>query len=106
MPREEAQQLRFPLGRALVNRQVIRQREPIIIRDIRCDTPLARMFRQTAGAELESTFDYVRFWLGVPLMAKGEMLGHAGSMWAKSRSRARLARRQTTNGNKAPSSCW
>jgi two-component system nitrate/nitrite sensor histidine kinase NarX len=33
------------------------------------------MFRQTAGGELESTFGYVRSWLGVPLMVKGEVLG-------------------------------
>jgi signal transduction histidine kinase len=33
------------------------------------------MFRQTAGGELESTLGYVRSWLGVPLMIKGEILG-------------------------------
>jgi signal transduction histidine kinase/predicted hydrocarbon binding protein len=75
IPKEEAGQLRFPLDQALVNRQVIRQREPIAIPDVRSDAPLARMFRQTAGDELDSTFGYVRSWLGVPLMVKGEMLG-------------------------------
>jgi two-component system nitrate/nitrite sensor histidine kinase NarX len=75
IPSEEARQLRFPLEKALVNLQVIRRREPIIIPDVRNGTPLARMFRLTAGGELESTFGYVRSWLGVPLMAKGEILG-------------------------------
>jgi two-component system nitrate/nitrite sensor histidine kinase NarX len=54
---------------------VIQQREPIIIADIRDDTPLACMFRLTAGNELESTFGYVRSWLGAPLMVKGETFG-------------------------------
>ena len=75
IPGDEAKRLCFPLEEALVNRRVIEQREPITIPDIRCDTPLARMFRQTAGGELESVFGYVRSWLGVPLMVRGEMLG-------------------------------
>jgi signal transduction histidine kinase/PAS domain-containing protein len=75
IPKEEARQLRFPLEKALVNRQVIRQRKPIVIPNIRSDTPLAHMFRQTAGGELETIFGYVRSWLGVPLMVKGKMLG-------------------------------
>jgi signal transduction histidine kinase len=33
------------------------------------------MFRQTAGSGLGSTFGYVRSWLGVPLLVKGEVLG-------------------------------
>ena len=75
IPFEEAQHLRFPLADAQVNRQVIEQREPLIISDILGDTPLARMFRQTADSGLESTFGYVRSWLGVPMMVKGAMLG-------------------------------
>jgi two-component system nitrate/nitrite sensor histidine kinase NarX len=75
IPEREVESLRFPLEEALVNRQVIQQREPILIADIRDDTPLARMFRQTAGSELDSIFGYVRSWLGTPLMVKGEMLG-------------------------------
>jgi signal transduction histidine kinase/predicted hydrocarbon binding protein len=75
IPREEARQMRFPLEQALVNRQVIQGREPLVIANVRSDTPLAHMFRQTAGDELTSKFGYVRSWLGVPLMAKGKMLG-------------------------------
>jgi signal transduction histidine kinase len=75
IPREDAQHLRFPLRSARVNRRVIQQRKPVIIRDVRDGTPLARMFRRTAGNDLESTFGYVRCWLGVPLMVKGETLG-------------------------------
>ena len=75
IPREEARHLRFPLQEALVNRQVIERREPIAIPDVRGNTSLARMFRQTAGRDLGSTYGYLRSWLGVPLMVKGKMLG-------------------------------
>jgi len=75
IPTDEARHLRFPLERALVNREVIRQREPLVIPDVRSDAPLARVFRQTAGSGLDSTFGYVRSWLGVPLLVKGEPLG-------------------------------
>jgi signal transduction histidine kinase len=75
MPLDQALLLRFSLEKAGVNRQVIQQRMPIVITDIRDDTPLAVMFRQTAADQLESAFGYVRSWLGVPLMVKGRMLG-------------------------------
>jgi len=75
IPAEEARRLRFPLGEALVNRQVIQRREPIVVPDVRGDSALAWMFRQTAGKKRGSTFGYIRSWLGVPLMVKGEMLG-------------------------------
>lgn len=75
IPQKEAQHVRFPLEEALVYSQVIQQQEPLVIPDIRGDTPFANMFRQTAGGELESTLGYVRSWLGVPLRYKGHMLG-------------------------------
>lgn len=72
---KKAQHQRFQLDEALVNRQVLQQLEPLIIPDIRGDTTLANMFRATADGDLESTFGYVRSWLGVPLVIKGKMLG-------------------------------
>ena len=75
IPREEALHLRFSQDESSVNRQVIQQQAPLVIADVRGDEPLAGDFRQTAGDQLESTFGYIRSWLGVPLMARGEMLG-------------------------------
>jgi two-component system nitrate/nitrite sensor histidine kinase NarX len=75
IPQDRALALRFSLEEAPVNHQVIRQREPLVIPDIRDNTRLARMFRQTAGGDLKSIFSYVRSWLGVPLTVKGEVLG-------------------------------
>ncbi len=75
IPQEKALQMRFPLERASVNREVIRRRQPVIIPDVRGDAPLARAFQQTAGEELETTFGYIRSWLGVPLMVKDRVIG-------------------------------
>ena len=75
IPEDRALRLRFPLEKALVNREVLRRRQVVIIPDVRGDTRHARQFQQTAGGELESTFGYVRSWLGAPLIAKGELLG-------------------------------
>jgi PAS domain S-box-containing protein len=71
----EARQIRFSLEEALVNRYVIRRREPIVIHDVRGHTPLARLFQQSAGGELGLTFGYIRSWMGVPLIAKNKVLG-------------------------------
>ncbi|HSJ53144.1 MAG TPA: GAF domain-containing sensor histidine kinase [Anaerolineae bacterium] len=75
IPQDRVLALRFPLETAGLNRQVVERREALVIADILDDTPLARMFRQTAGDELDSVFGYVRSWLGVPLTAKGEVIG-------------------------------
>jgi PAS domain S-box-containing protein len=75
IPQERAASLRFPLDDAPANREVIRRQEPVIIPDVRAGTRLARLFQAGAGDELGTTFGYVRCWLGVPLMAKGETLG-------------------------------
>ena len=75
IPQEKALQMRFPLERASVNCEVIRRREPVIIPDVRGDAPLARAFQQTAGEELETTFGYIRSWMGTPLMVRERVIG-------------------------------
>ena len=73
--KDNARKLRFPIETAALNREVLNQRQPLMIDDIHADAPLAQMFRETAGDQLETTFGYVRSWLGVPLIAKGSLLG-------------------------------
>ncbi|MCK4450594.1 MAG: PAS domain S-box protein, partial [Anaerolineae bacterium] len=75
IPQEEALRLRFPPERARVNHEVIQRREPIIIPDVRGNTSLAHAFGETAGEELETTFSYIRSWMGVPLMVKEQVIG-------------------------------
>ncbi len=74
-PREEMLSLRFPLAQAPVNREVLRRREPVIIPDVRGDTPLARAFQKSAGEQLKTTFGYIRSWMGVPLLVKERVIG-------------------------------
>ncbi len=75
IPHEEALGLRFPVEKAVANREVIQRRESVIIPDVRGDTPLAQAFQEMAGDQLETTFGYVRCWMGVPLIVKDRVVG-------------------------------
>ena len=75
IPQADALQLRFPLSAAGANQTVIQRREPVIISDVRGDTPLAHAFQATAGAQLTGVFGYVRSWMGIPLIVRGEVIG-------------------------------
>ena len=75
IPQDEALNLRFPLVEADVNKLVIERRQPVIIPDIHDDAPLAQAFRNTAGNQLDSTFSYIRSWMGVPLVSRDQVIG-------------------------------
>ncbi|MFO7917931.1 MAG: GAF domain-containing protein [Anaerolineae bacterium] len=75
IPYEEALNFRFSTDEAAANREVIRRREPLIIGDIRSETPLAAAFRETAGDELDGAYGYIRCWMGVPLIVKDRVVG-------------------------------
>jgi PAS domain S-box-containing protein len=75
IPQEEALQVRFNVHEAGVNRAVVERLEPVLIPDVRGDGELAATFRETAGDELETTFSYIRSWMGVPLIVKDKLVG-------------------------------
>ena len=75
IPVEEALDIRFAMEEAEVNRTVVRRGEPVLIPDVRGDGDLAAAFRETAGEELETTFGYIRSWMGVPLIIKEQPIG-------------------------------
>jgi PAS domain S-box-containing protein len=75
IPEEAAMDLHFSLADAGANRAVIERREPVVIPDVHGDSREARAFRETAGDTLGDQFDYVRSWIGVPLVAKGGTVG-------------------------------
>jgi len=75
IPQHEVLSLRFPLAGAPANWEVVRRQEPVIIPDVRDDTSLGQLFQSGAGDALETTFGYVRSWLGVPLLAQDRVLG-------------------------------
>jgi PAS domain S-box-containing protein len=55
--------------------EVLQRREPVIIDDVRADTPIAREFVGSAGEYMDTTFKYIRSWMGVPLMTKEWVIG-------------------------------
>lgn len=73
--REEALQIRFALPGAWANYQVIRSRAPVIIPDVRGKGRLARSIREAAGEDLDTTYSYLRCWMGVPLIVKDKVVG-------------------------------
>jgi two-component system nitrate/nitrite sensor histidine kinase NarX len=78
IPQQNVSELRFWVRQAGAFQQVILQQTPVIIPDIYDDTPLAHLFRESVGEGLETTFAYVRSWLGVPLTIKEQVIGMLG----------------------------
>lgn len=76
IPQKAARQLRFRLAQAGVNQEVIRRNAPIIISDVQDEgEALAVAFRQTAVSQGSDQFNYIRSWMGVPLLVKDRALG-------------------------------
>jgi signal transduction histidine kinase/ligand-binding sensor domain-containing protein len=76
IPQEEALSLRMPLSLAGLNRRVIQERKLLIVPDVRePDNPLAREFQAMAGDQLDTTFGYVRAWMGAPLITREHVIG-------------------------------
>jgi signal transduction histidine kinase len=73
--RDQLAQLRFPIEDAIVNQEVMRRRTPVIIDDVRADTPLARAFQDISGGRMRTAFGYIRSWLGVPLLVQDHIIG-------------------------------
>ncbi len=51
------------------------QGEPIIIDDVRGDTPFARAYQQATGVWFDEAFSFVRSWLAVPLILNESLMG-------------------------------
>ena len=73
-PREEVVDVRIALAGAIVFREVLQGRAPVIIADVLDDSELSRLFRQR-GDRAQRAFPSPRSWLGVPLVAKDRMIG-------------------------------
>ena len=75
VPQEKALQFHFLAKSAWAEQELLSQQKPVIIPDVWDDTPLTRTLRAKAGQRLETTFGYIRSWLGVPLLVKDQMIG-------------------------------
>jgi PAS domain S-box-containing protein len=76
-----ALRLRFRLDQVIAIWEPIDHRKPVIIPDVRDDTPEARAFQAAVGDELTTTFGYVRSWMAVPLALKEEVVGILSLSW-------------------------
>jgi signal transduction histidine kinase len=74
-PEEHLLQRRFSLKHMGPIWEVIYRGETVIIDNVRSDTPLAQAYRESVGELLETTFDYIRGWMAVPLMLKERVIG-------------------------------
>jgi len=72
---KKAMKISFSLKGARANRAVVERKEPIVIEDVMSDEPLASDMRETAGRELDTTYNYLRCWMGVPLIVKDKVIG-------------------------------
>jgi len=66
---------RYPVSAFNVLWKTIADRQPVIIDNVRGDSPLALGYQQAVGDLLTTTFGFIRSWMGVPLMLKNEVIG-------------------------------
>jgi PAS domain S-box-containing protein len=66
---------RFPMAPDDLVWQAMHRGEPVIIGDVRGDTPLAIEYRRVNREVLDTALSYVRCWMGVPIMLKDRVLG-------------------------------
>jgi len=66
---------RWPLDQAGHSRAVVSSRAPVIIPDVRADTPLARAFRLKAVDDLGEVPASIASWMGVPLIRRDQVIG-------------------------------
>ncbi|UCC87541.1 MAG: PAS domain S-box protein, partial [Anaerolineales bacterium] len=65
----------FSPEKARMGRQMIHNRLPVIIPQVHQDTPLARDLRRLSGDQFEAMYAQANSWMGVPLVAKDQVIG-------------------------------
>lgn len=78
---QQALGLQFSLEEARPIWEGLMRRQPVVIADILDDSVLARAFRAAIGDRLETTFNYVRSWMAVPLILQEELIGLMSVSW-------------------------
>lgn len=60
-----------------LSKEVIYGKKPVVIPDIRGDSPVAKSYRETVSniLDLEGTFGYMRSWAGIPMIVKDRVIG-------------------------------
>jgi signal transduction histidine kinase len=77
LPPEEVLQLRIHLPDSIVDQEIFRRREPVIISDVQGDDPLATALQRSLNPELmKEKYAHIRSWMGVPLIVKDRLIGN------------------------------
>ncbi len=71
--RDEMLALRLP-GRSAAD-EARRLRAPVIISDVRGDSPMARLYRAAAGPHMDTHLGHTQCWMGIPLIVKDRVIG-------------------------------
>jgi transcriptional regulator with GAF, ATPase, and Fis domain len=74
-PQEVILNLRFSTQGLPLALHLSSGQEPLIIADLRTDKRLLRLFQQVAGEKVAPFLDYTRAWMGVPLVAREQLIG-------------------------------
>jgi signal transduction histidine kinase len=72
---EQVAQLRLPAAHAVGYQAVRRRGGPVIVDDLKSNSPQARAFRESAQATYFAVFDYARSLLVVPLIVRERLIG-------------------------------
>ena len=78
LPREQMLKFQTPADHDSGYGRVVLRREPVIIGEIWDDTPWLRDMREQAGEEMRALFGDIHSWMGVPLIAKDNLIGVLG----------------------------
>lgn len=74
LPQEKALSLRWDANGPL-DQLVLQGKEPVLVTDTRGNSPAAQAYRASVGALQETLYPHIGSWLGVPLIAKGQVIG-------------------------------
>jgi signal transduction histidine kinase len=74
-PEEHLLHRRFSLKHLQPIWEVISRGGAVIIDNVHDDSSLAQAYRESVGELLETTLDYVRGWMAIPLMLKKKVIG-------------------------------
>ncbi|GAC1636669.1 MAG: hypothetical protein NVS4B2_25210 [Chloroflexota bacterium] len=66
---------RFSISEAGPLWNEMRRHEPLIIKDIRDETPEAQGYREVIGDLLDTSFSYIRSWMSIPMRVKDRYIG-------------------------------
>lgn len=65
----------YQLDRIAIIQAMLETQQSVYIADLRQDVALVEAYESASGAPLDKTFPYIRSWMGVPLIVRGQVMG-------------------------------